>query len=28
MTVAISLGPDPTGDTTQVQINLAEKTST
>jgi hypothetical protein len=27
-TVAIALGPDPTGDTTQVQIALADKTST
>ena len=27
-TVAIALGPDPTGDTTEVLINLAEKTST
>ena len=27
MTVAISLGPDPTGDTTEITILLAEKTS-
>jgi hypothetical protein len=27
-TVAISLGPDATGDTTEVQIALADKTST
>lgn len=27
MTVAITLGPDPTGDTTEVTILLAEKTS-
>lgn len=26
-TVAIVLGPDPTGDTTEVTVNLAEKTS-